>query len=119
MRLGIYAIYDSGVQAFVSPFFARAKGEAVRNFMEIVKDGKSLIAQYPGDFALYDLGEFDDVTGNVTSGSGPDAIRLITAQECVPVDEQINKDMLGVVRREQGRKNGPPTMAVDVDGNPV
>lgn len=62
MKVKCYAVRDTAVEAFLPPFYARADGEAVRSFGEACKDGKRF-ATHAGDYALFAVGEFDDVTG--------------------------------------------------------
>jgi len=62
----IYAVKDLAVQAFGTPFFVRAKGEAMRSFQdEVNKTADSAIAAHPEDYELYQLGEYDDQTGTI------------------------------------------------------
>lgn len=64
----IYAVKDLAVQAYGQPFFVRAKGEALRSFQDEVnkRDGQSSIAQHPEDYELYYIGDWDDLTGEIT-----------------------------------------------------
>lgn len=65
----IYAVKDLAVQAYGTPFFVRAKGEALRSFQDEAnkKDGNSAIAQHPEDYELYYIGDYDDMTGELTA----------------------------------------------------
>ena len=67
----IYTILDSKAGAFNLPFFQKTHGEAERNFNALVNDNKSLVSQYPEDFDLYYLGEYDDETGTFKSLDTP------------------------------------------------
>lgn len=61
--LKVFAIYDSKVQAYMTPWFARAAGEASRQFEDLVNDGKSLPSSHPADFTLFEIGEYDETKG--------------------------------------------------------
>lgn len=61
--LKIYAVYDKKAMVYAPPFFVNTAIEAVRAFGELVADGRSTVAKYPSDFALYCLGDFDDCNG--------------------------------------------------------
>lgn len=63
MILKAYSIRDGKAEAFNPPFFMASKGLAMRGFMDLVNDPNTTIAKYPGDFSLYEIGEFDDSNG--------------------------------------------------------
>ncbi|WMC01487.1 nonstructural protein [Microvirus D_HF4_320] len=65
----IYAVKDLAVQAFGTPFFVRAKGEALRSFQDEANADRttSAIAKHPEDYELYFLGNFDENTGTLHS----------------------------------------------------
>lgn len=72
MKLLAYSVFDKKVEAFTPVFFVRAKGEAIRHFITLCGDGKSLFWKYPGDYDLYELAMFDDQNGLfVTSAVSP------------------------------------------------
>lgn len=66
MKLFCFSVHDTKVGAFMPPFFMRSKGEAVRAFMDNAADGTSQLSKHPEDFALWNIGEFDDVSGQFT-----------------------------------------------------
>lgn len=80
MKLHVFSVLDKAVGAFLQPFYARSKGEALRSFTEACHDEKSLFAKHGTDYLLMYLGEFDDVTGLFTTGE-PE--RLLGAFEAV------------------------------------
>lgn len=65
MKLKIFTIRDAKAEAFLQPFFKLTHGEAERDFTSLKRDPKSMISQYPEDYDLYFLGEYDQVTGTV------------------------------------------------------
>lgn len=71
MELKVYSIRDSKGEIYHQPFFNKTNGEAVRNFTELVKDGKSMISKYPQDYDLYFLGHYDDQTGKLVAEPTP------------------------------------------------
>lgn len=60
MQHKIYAVYDSKVGAYLSPFFLRSRGEAIRAWQTVVNDPKTQFNKHPSDYVLFELGEFDD-----------------------------------------------------------
>lgn len=71
MLLKIYSIRDSKTEIFNQPFFKRTPGEAERDFNRLVNDKETHPGQFPTDFELYELGEYDDVSGKMTSFETP------------------------------------------------
>lgn len=63
MRLHMFAVFDSKVGVYASPFFCRSKGEALRSFEDACGDKGLPFGKHPGDYRLWYLGEFDDNTG--------------------------------------------------------
>lgn len=81
MKLLVCSVYDRATAAFMPPFFARSKGEAIRSFMDACSDGKTQFCRYPADYTLFLIGDFDDQTGMLSGETTGE--RLITAQECI------------------------------------
>ncbi len=74
MTLKIFSIRDSKGEMYSPPFFQKTAGEAERNFKTLVNDQKSTVSQYPEDFDLYYLGEFDDSDGKIKNLDSPSHI---------------------------------------------
>lgn len=66
MVLKLYNVYDRKVGIYHPPAFFHNKGHAIRHMTTLVnsEQGQQL-NQYPGDFDLFEAGEFDDSTGIV------------------------------------------------------
>lgn len=69
----VFAVRDKAVEAFMPPFFARSKGEAVRSFMTACTDNNGPFVKFLGDYELYHIGAFNDGNGSLES-IGPDRI---------------------------------------------
>lgn len=67
MVLKIFTVYDSKADAFLPPFFAQATGVALRMFEESISDPQHQFAKHAGDYTLFELGSFDQATGNITT----------------------------------------------------
>lgn len=61
----IFTVFDSKVEAYLTPFFMRSKGEAIRRISELVADSKHDFSKYPADYTLFELGEYFDDTGGL------------------------------------------------------
>lgn len=70
MRLNMYSVYDRLMQVYLTPFYARADVEAVRQMRNSMQDpqmAKSPLVTNPKDYDLAKVGVFDDETGLITS----------------------------------------------------
>lgn len=74
MMLKIYATYDSKGQFYHNPFFKQTPGEAERDFRTAVNDSKTQLNQYPEDFDLFYLGQYDTLTGKLVPLATPEHI---------------------------------------------
>lgn len=66
MRL-LLALRDSKTGRFLAPVTASTPGEAERIYIEILQQPGTIVQKHPRDFPLYQLGEYDDLTGEVFS----------------------------------------------------
>lgn len=62
----VFSIYDSKAAYFEKPFFLRNRGEALRGWEAGANDPQASISKFPGDYTLFEIGEYDDQTGNIT-----------------------------------------------------
>lgn len=65
MIVKIFAILDLKAQAFSQPFFASTTEVGQRMFGSLVNDGQSGPFKYPDDFTLFELGSFNDGSGEI------------------------------------------------------
>jgi hypothetical protein len=61
----LYTVYDSKAAWYRQPFYARTRGEAIRAFEEAANDKQTQVGLHPEDFVLYEVGAFDDLTGQI------------------------------------------------------
>lgn len=74
MILRMYSIRDTKAEVFGAPFYKNTHGEAERDFQRLIRDEKSTVNQYPEDFDLYYLGDYDDQSGKVRPADSPQHI---------------------------------------------
>lgn len=74
MLLRCYAIFDSKVEAYNTPFFQRTHGEAIRSFETAVSDPQSDFFKHSADFTLFHLGVFNDGSGTLEAEVIPVAL---------------------------------------------
>jgi hypothetical protein len=61
----IFTVYDSKLEAYLQPFFMQSKGAAIRAFSDSSNDTQTQFSKHPGDFTLFEIGEYDDQNGNL------------------------------------------------------
>lgn len=67
MILPVFAIYDSKAQSFHSLYQVPTVDVAIRAFTQAVNDpSNSDLHQFPQDFSLIEIGNFDNETGVIT-----------------------------------------------------
>lgn len=71
MHYKMFSIRDQKAEIFTPPFYKKTHGEAERDFNSLVNDSKSTVSQFPDDFDLYYVGDYDDQTGVVKSLDTP------------------------------------------------
>nr|QJB19163.1 MAG: nonstructural protein [Microvirus sp.] len=49
----------------MTPFFMRSKGEALRSWQQVANDESTSMCKFPGDFSLFEIGEFDDENAEI------------------------------------------------------
>lgn len=59
----VFTVFDSAASAYLQPFFAQTKGLAIRYFTDAVNNEKHDFNRYADSYTLFELGEFDDVSG--------------------------------------------------------
>lgn len=84
MRMVIVSVRDAKADVYMRPWFVQSSGVAIRAFSdEVNRDEKeNQLYNHPGDFALYEIGLFDDADGKIYPYDVPklliqaDSIRL-------------------------------------------
>lgn len=79
MALVVCSVYDKAAEAFGRPFFVPAKGLALRSFIDEVnrkpsEGAPNSMNAYPQDYALYHLGDFDELQGRFTNLEVPERL---------------------------------------------
>jgi hypothetical protein len=78
MKLVLCSVKDRAADAFGRPMFVPSVGVAIRSFSDEVNrnDGDNQLNNHPDDFDLYELGEFDDNTGQFALHDQPKLLSL-------------------------------------------
>ncbi len=62
----LVSVYDTKAQAFLHIATTRTSAEAIRQFESAAQDPKSQFNQFPNDFILYELAEYNELTAEIT-----------------------------------------------------
>lgn len=63
----MYAVRDVKAGYFLPPFLMLTDGEALRAFEEASINPQTPIGQHPEDFQLFFLGDYDEITGIIST----------------------------------------------------
>jgi len=66
MKNKIFTVFDSKAEYYMQPFNFQTVGEALRAFMDTANDPTTTIGRHPGDFTLFQIGEWDNATATYT-----------------------------------------------------
>lgn len=90
MKLIYCSVFDKVANAFLQPFPVKRTEEAQRAFMSAITDPNQPLSEYPSDYVLYSIGEFDDQTGDMVGyETGPQ--RLMTGLDAKTSREVMDK----------------------------
>jgi hypothetical protein len=67
----VFSVLDTAVKAYLPPIYLRSRGEATRMVTESLRDEKHQFAKHSSDYALYELGEWNDETGLYNTHEAP------------------------------------------------
>lgn len=84
-----YSIFDHKSEIFNKPFFAHTHGDAERQFTRIANDSQSTIYQFPEDYVLFHIGEYDDNSGRFISKEPEPIIKAIQVKETLRKMEAV------------------------------
>lgn len=76
--LKMYTIRDKKMDTHLRPMYVAHLVEIQRNLIKVLQDDKSTIAQFPTDYEVYYLGEFDEKRAEYKLEKKPQFIMNIT-----------------------------------------
>ena len=74
MKKYVYSIYDKVGQVYHNPWIDSSNATAARAFKFACSDDNSLYGMCPGDFVLYRVGMFNDVSGTFCECEMPEKV---------------------------------------------
>lgn len=91
MLLKAVTVYDSKAQCYFQPFFVNSVGAAIRSFGDEANKSDGPIGKHPGDYQLYEIGNYDDSTGLLTALV---PMRLLgTALDFIDIKNSLRADL--------------------------
>lgn len=61
----IFAVYDSKAAAYLPPWISENAATAIRRFEASVQNPETDFARFPGDYTLFELGDWDQHSGEI------------------------------------------------------
>lgn len=74
----IYSIYDKVTEYFDRPLVFTNEKHAVRELIRLLRQANHQALTSPGDYILYELGEFNDSIGLLKSNTTPKTVMEFT-----------------------------------------
>lgn len=100
MKLKIFAVYDIAVGAYMQPFFLQSRGQALRAWLDTCSDPKTNMWAHPADYTLFEIGEYDESEGILTSysvktslGSALEMRSKLPSQQTLPLRDVTEADV--------------------------
>lgn len=72
----IFTVHDSKAEAFLSPFFCKTVGLAIRSFTQAANDQGHDFNKYAADYTLFHLGAYDESTATFELFGAPKNIGI-------------------------------------------
>lgn len=69
MLLLMFTIHDSASGVYERPFCSRSEADAVRMFGDVACDADHPIGKHPEHFSLWQVGSYQDTTGEIDAGA--------------------------------------------------
>lgn len=66
MKMPIVTVFDKKTALYDKPFVIRHVGDAIRDWDTLRKDQNTRFGKNPEDFDLFQIADYDDLTGEIT-----------------------------------------------------
>lgn len=93
MQALVYATFDMKAKLWNPPFVMTTEGEAVRAFSDAASKPGTVISRHPEDFALYQIGTFDNETGEIVPLSPMKSLGNAAQHVVVYGDDEKQEEM--------------------------
>lgn len=99
----VFAVFDLKAGAYMMPFTMPATGQALRAFSDSVNDPKTGFYRHPGDYELFLIGEFDEISGQLSGKVNPEY--LVRALD---VKEEVDRSQLKLAFGDEDSNGATP-----------
>lgn len=89
MKTQIFTVFDSAAHRYLETFNAPSVEYAIREFRRAVNTEKHQFSQFPEDYTLFHVGEFDQEEGTIT-GWPPRSLGVAVTFVSNPVLEEVS-----------------------------
>jgi len=83
----MFTVFDTKAESYSPPFAKLTKGLAIRDFTDAVNNPDNMVGKYPMDYALFEIGSFDEKTAKLVPHKTP--VNLGLAVEFLHQDENL------------------------------
>ncbi len=71
MKILAFTIYDEKAEAFGTPLFSPAIGQASRMFADLANNKETAVGAHPEDYTLYHIGYYESENGRMDNTTTP------------------------------------------------
>lgn len=71
MNVQVYSLYDTKALVFSQPSYFPNDATAMRAFLQLSNESGNTVNQYPADFIIFNVGEWDDQNGVLLALTAP------------------------------------------------
>lgn len=104
---GVYSVHDAKSNTWLRPFISKTNATAIRDFETAVNQGEGMIAQYPGDFTLFKIGTWDELTGNIEPDEHKTDLGLAISYKREPNEKRALEAFMEKQREMQYAQENP------------
>lgn len=84
--MSIFSVRDTKAGQFMTPWFSKSLAQAQRSFIQMSNNKESIINQFPADFAMFYMGEFDDESGEINTIINGE--HVMSAQSAISITQE-------------------------------
>lgn len=89
MKHQMIAVYDNKAEAFLPPQAVQSNGAAIRSFSDAVNQPDTAFNNHPSDYALFNVGQYDDATALFTPTETGQPIELSKAINLITTQPEL------------------------------
>lgn len=80
MKLNLYSVYDTKMEIYAPPYIANNDAIGIRHFGDMAKNDNYPYHMHPKDYVLFQVGIWDDHTGEI-KGNPPKNLGPLPSEE--------------------------------------